>query len=276
MLLVRQSIVFDRNSMSNRSKMHASTSSSPSVSSIQDASSDTLSTVSSPSSFPNTGESSRAVNSRSIAHRPAFHHAATDTTKGAKLSLGSVAGADAGAGAGAGAGASASSGRTVDMGHGTVAESYWSEDTAQPPLYRHHSDRRWDSGSMRSSTSYTSKLDNPYVSHPLSYPAEKYAHSPPPRYSPPNHAVNYPSGYPSSNASSRTGQTQLLPPADITSGGFFSCAKRKLMGKEGGMGMALMLGWVITTVGFLVATAFWRGELFGGEFSAIWQEMCAL
>lgn len=37
------------------------------------------------------------------------------------------------------------------------------------------------------------------------------------------------------------------------------------MGKEGGMGMALMLGWVVTTVGFVLATAFWRGELFGGK-----------
>lgn len=29
--------------------------------------------------------------------------------------------------------------------------------------------------------------------------------------------------------------------------------------------MALMLGWVVTTLGFCVATAFYRGELFGGE-----------
>jgi hypothetical protein len=36
------------------------------------------------------------------------------------------------------------------------------------------------------------------------------------------------------------------------------------MGKEGGLGRALILGWIATTLGFVIATAFWRGELFSG------------
>ena len=35
--------------------------------------------------------------------------------------------------------------------------------------------------------------------------------------------------------------------------------------KEGGLGRALILGWVFTTGLFLLATAFWRGQLFSGE-----------
>lgn len=42
--------------------------------------------------------------------------------------------------------------------------------------------------------------------------------------------------------------------------------KNKLLGgKEAGIGRWLMIGWVMTTVGFLLATAFWKGELFSGE-----------
>ena len=36
-------------------------------------------------------------------------------------------------------------------------------------------------------------------------------------------------------------------------------------GGEGGLGRALMLGWVGTTLAFLLATALWRGQLFRGE-----------
>lgn len=37
--------------------------------------------------------------------------------------------------------------------------------------------------------------------------------------------------------------------------------------KEGGLGRALILGWVITTGMFLLATAFWRGQLFSGNLN---------
>lgn len=41
--------------------------------------------------------------------------------------------------------------------------------------------------------------------------------------------------------------------------------KAKICGREGsGLGRALILGWVITTVMFVGATAFWKGELFTG------------
>lgn len=40
----------------------------------------------------------------------------------------------------------------------------------------------------------------------------------------------------------------------------FSCKS-----KSGLLGRGLMIGWVITTLGFLAATAFWKGELFDGE-----------
>jgi hypothetical protein len=46
---------------------------------------------------------------------------------------------------------------------------------------------------------------------------------------------------------------------------FLNKMRDKILGKEGGMGRALVLGWVITTLGFVIATAFWKGELFGGE-----------
>lgn len=35
--------------------------------------------------------------------------------------------------------------------------------------------------------------------------------------------------------------------------------------KSGALGRGLIIGWVITTLGFLAATAFWKGELFSGE-----------
>ena len=38
--------------------------------------------------------------------------------------------------------------------------------------------------------------------------------------------------------------------------------------KSGALGRGLMLGWVITTLGFVAATAFWKGELFTGEYKA--------
>lgn len=40
--------------------------------------------------------------------------------------------------------------------------------------------------------------------------------------------------------------------------------KCKLCSKEGAIGRGLMIGWVLTTVGFLLACAFWKGELFTG------------
>lgn len=39
-----------------------------------------------------------------------------------------------------------------------------------------------------------------------------------------------------------------------------SCGNR-----SGALGRGLIIGWVLTTLGFLAATAFWKGELFAGE-----------
>ena len=44
-------------------------------------------------------------------------------------------------------------------------------------------------------------------------------------------------------------------------------ARRRMCCKEGALGRALMIGWVMTTVGFLLACAFWKGELFTGKSS---------
>lgn len=41
--------------------------------------------------------------------------------------------------------------------------------------------------------------------------------------------------------------------------------KCKMCSKEGALGRGLMIGWVLTTVGFLLACAFWKGELFTGQ-----------
>lgn len=40
--------------------------------------------------------------------------------------------------------------------------------------------------------------------------------------------------------------------------------KSRLCCKEGAIGRGLMIGWVLTTVGFLLACGFWKGELFTG------------
>lgn len=35
--------------------------------------------------------------------------------------------------------------------------------------------------------------------------------------------------------------------------------------KSGALGRGLIIGWILTTLGFITATAFWKGELFAGE-----------
>lgn len=41
--------------------------------------------------------------------------------------------------------------------------------------------------------------------------------------------------------------------------------RERLCGSKGGaLGRGLIIGWVVTTLGFLAATAFWKGELFSG------------
>jgi heme exporter protein D len=39
--------------------------------------------------------------------------------------------------------------------------------------------------------------------------------------------------------------------------------------KEGWMGRVLLLGWIITTLGFLLGIGFYRGEVFSGESDAL-------
>jgi hypothetical protein len=41
--------------------------------------------------------------------------------------------------------------------------------------------------------------------------------------------------------------------------------KCRLCSREGAIGRGLMIGWVLTTLGFLLACAFWKGELFTGK-----------
>lgn len=67
-----------------------------------------------------------------------------------------------------------------------------------------------------------------------------------------------------SRASSRRSSTVAVPDPCM-----LHFIRDKLLGKEGGIGRALMLGWVLTTLGFITATAFWKGELFGGKSSSI-------
>ena len=43
--------------------------------------------------------------------------------------------------------------------------------------------------------------------------------------------------------------------------------KCRMCSREGAIGRGLMIGWVITTLGFLTACAFWKGELFTGKSS---------
>jgi hypothetical protein len=39
--------------------------------------------------------------------------------------------------------------------------------------------------------------------------------------------------------------------------------------RSGALGRGLMIGWVLTTLGFVAATAFWKGELFAGELGGL-------
>jgi hypothetical protein len=41
--------------------------------------------------------------------------------------------------------------------------------------------------------------------------------------------------------------------------------KSRMCCKEGALGRGLMIGWVLTTIGFLLACGFWKGELFTGK-----------
>jgi hypothetical protein len=43
--------------------------------------------------------------------------------------------------------------------------------------------------------------------------------------------------------------------------------KCRLCSREGAIGRGLMIGWVLTTLGFLMACAFWKGELFTGKLA---------
>ena len=45
--------------------------------------------------------------------------------------------------------------------------------------------------------------------------------------------------------------------------------RSRLGGGEGGLGRALILGWIVTTAMFLLATAFWRGQLFSGRSQSL-------
>jgi hypothetical protein len=74
---------------------------------------------------------------------------------------------------------------------------------------------------------------------------------------------NTQSGHSFAHASRASSRRSSLVPVPETC--FLSKARDKILGKEGGMGRALVIGWVITTLGFVIATAFWKGELFGGE-----------
>lgn len=139
------------------------------------------------------------------------------------------------------------------------ASYYPSEKDSPPPEYDNPYAPHLSQGSGVSSPIWT--RTDPFAPHALHH---HHLHQP---HQPHQHAGPSQSRYqPDSRRGSSTDRRAVAALADSDSS-VLQCVKSKLMGKEGGMGRALMLGWVGTTLGFLIATAFWRGELFSGKWS---------
>lgn len=99
----------------------------------------------------------------------------------------------------------------------------------------------------------------PYRDHPSTreeYPLPKQQQSFPPRQSRRSGPIPRP---PVPNSGNGTGNVWDSTRCRLLD---FKC---RLCSREGAIGRGLMIGWVLTTLGFLTACAFWKGELFTGE-----------
>jgi hypothetical protein len=101
----------------------------------------------------------------------------------------------------------------------------------------------------------------PYRDHPLTkeeYPHSKQQQSFPPRQSQSRRSgpITRPPLPGTGNGNGNVWDTTRCRLLD------FKC---RLCSREGAIGRGLMIGWVLTTLGFLSACAFWKGELFTGE-----------
>jgi hypothetical protein len=106
-----------------------------------------------------------------------------------------------------------------------------------------------------------SNTNTPYRDHPLTkeeYPLPKQQQSFPPRQSRRSGPIPRPIIPSNANGTGNVWDSTRCRLLD------FKC---RMCSREGAIGRGLMIGWVLTTLGFLTACAFWKGELFTGEFS---------
>ena len=136
--------------------------------------------------------------------------------------------------------------------------------TLQRPSFNHTSTEYHTYHQPSSSTSLghgasgsiSSTHNTPYRDHPITkeeYPLPKQQQSFPPRQS-------------------RRGTPTPRQPITAGSGNVWDSTRCRLLdfkcrmcSREGAIGRGLMIGWVLTTLGFLTACAFWKGELFTGK-----------
>jgi hypothetical protein len=106
-----------------------------------------------------------------------------------------------------------------------------------------------------------SNTNTPYRDHPLTkeeYPLPKQQQSFPPRQSRRSGPIPRPIIPSNANGTGNVWDSTRCRLLD------FKC---RMCSREGAIGRGLMIGWVLTTLGFLTACAFWKGELFTGESS---------
>lgn len=124
------------------------------------------------------------------------------------------------------------------------------------------------SSSLAPSQGAHSNSDNnalPYRDHPLTkeeYPQIQQHQS---------HQIYNPSFPPRQPSQSRRNGRSSTP-GPLPSGNIWDSTRCRLLdfkcrmcSREGAIGRGLMIGWVLTTLGFLLACAFWKGELFTGR-----------
>lgn len=108
-----------------------------------------------------------------------------------------------------------------------------------------------------------SNTNTPYRDHPLTkeeypLPKQQQQQSFPPRQSRRSGPIPRPIIPSNSNGTGNVWDSTRCRLLD------FKC---RMCSREGAIGRGLMIGWVLTTLGFLTACAFWKGELFTGESS---------
>jgi len=107
-----------------------------------------------------------------------------------------------------------------------------------------------------------SNTNTPYRDHPLTkeeYPLPKQQQqSFPPRQSRRSGPIPRPIIQSNANGTGNVWDSTRCRLLD------FKC---RMCSREGAIGRGLMIGWVLTTLGFLTACAFWKGELFTGKSS---------